>query len=197
MIYFLCLSIVLSFFSFSSDVNNRKIENQKVISFAKGDLNEDNKDDIVVITEKETGERILSLFFYEKNAYCLSLQTKEAVLLSKEGGPYGDPFESLKIENGCVVLNFLGGSAKRWAESFYFHYQNEDWYLIRAVFLGYDTKTLDSEEKDFNLLTGFMKKTTIVDEQEKSEWIETEKKQQIKLKNFRIHEISGIDFEFY
>ncbi|MHA6534598.1 hypothetical protein [Paenibacillus sp. BAC0078] len=74
-----------------------------------------------------------------------------------EGGGWGDPFDSLIIDRGSVLVSDYGGSNWRWYNKYRFRYQNNDWFLIGATMGSYftGTTTIDkSDEDDINLLTG-------------------------------------------
>ena len=62
--------------------------------------------------------------------YRLAQSDNGVVLRSDEGGVWGDPFQSLEIARGTVVLSHYAGSAWRWGIVQRFRFQNGDWYLI-------------------------------------------------------------------
>lgn len=131
---------------------------------AKGDLNKDGIEDIAAVIEAknsatgEVPERALLILFGEANkSYTLSIMAEKAVLKANEGGVFGDPFESIEIDRGTVLLSFYGGSNWRWYSRYRFRYQDEDWYLIGATQGSYfnATHTIENaDEIDYNLLTG-------------------------------------------
>ncbi|UZW14626.1 hypothetical protein OSC52_01915 [Clostridium pasteurianum] len=110
-------------------------------------------------------------------------------MLSNEGEAFGDPFESITIDRGSVLLSFYGGSNDRWFSSYRFRYQNNGWYLIGATLGSYynPTTTRDNADtEDYNLLTGdyVFKKAN-----DKGELVTTkgnrEKKKLVNLKDFK------------
>jgi hypothetical protein len=67
------------------------------------------------------------------NTYTISIRADKAVLKLDEGGALGDPFESIAIDRGSVLLGFYGGSNWRWYYSYRFRLQDNDWFLIAAT----------------------------------------------------------------
>ncbi|MGG4144193.1 hypothetical protein ABEW34_13795 [Paenibacillus algorifonticola] len=136
---------------------------------AEGDLNNDGLVDIAAVLEKEDisqeapDRAIMVAFGQEDHTYRRSVIAEHAVMSANEGGIYGDPFESLIIEKGVLVLRHVGGSNWRWYNTYRFRYQDEAWYLIGATTGSYFTGTQlmeDADEEDYNLLTGdYIKKT--------------------------------------
>ena len=142
----------------------------KLIKEASGDLNKDGLEDIVGVIEfiktyeinmEGAPPRILFIAFKEKDAYSLSIQTDKAILRSDMGGVWGDPFESISVNRGSILITFYGGSNYRWGEVYRFRYQNNGWYLIGATIHSSYTGTGEETNEDYNLLTGKMIKTTI------------------------------------
>ncbi|MFN8354157.1 MAG: hypothetical protein U0Y10_06925 [Spirosomataceae bacterium] len=140
-----------------------------VLDQAAGDLNKDNLPDIAAVIEgdaevknlKETDNtakpRILVLAFQQTDgSYVLSAQSNGFIMLSNEGGVFGDPWSGIKVERGSVLISFYGGSSDRWGFDYRFRYQNNDWFLIGATYLTHSTLNGDGESYDFNLLTGAM-----------------------------------------
>lgn len=131
---------------------------------AEGDLNKDGIKDVATIIEQIESERdeapsraLLIAFGTKDNSYSLSIIADKVILKADEGGIWGDPFESLSIERGSVVVSDYGGSNWRWYNKFRFRYQDNDWYLIGATmgeyFAGNATQE-EANEEDYNLLTG-------------------------------------------
>lgn len=130
---------------------------------AEGDLNKDGIPDIAAIIEgdsesEEAPPRGLMIAFGQQDTtYSLSIIADKAVLRADEGGIWGDPFDSMSIDRGSVLLKFYGGSNYRWYSFYRFRFQDEDWYLIGATLGSYHTGTATEEyadEEDYNLLTG-------------------------------------------
>ncbi|WP_334076643.1 hypothetical protein [Paenibacillus sanfengchensis] len=129
---------------------------------AEGDLNKDGIMDVAAVIEGTSSEdsapprSLLIAFGDEERGYRLSIIADKVLLKADEGGVWGDPFESLEINRGSVVISDYGGSNWRWYHKYRFRYQDNDWYLIGATTGSYFNGTpMESvEEDDYNLLTG-------------------------------------------
>lgn len=130
---------------------------------AEGDLNKDGIKDVATVIEKnkkgdEAPPRSLLIAFGNKDkTLTLSIIAKNVVLKADEGGVWGDPFDSLVIDRGSVVLSDYGGSNWRWYNKYRFRYQDKDWYLIGLTMGTYFTGNAtmeNADEDDYNLLTG-------------------------------------------
>lgn len=84
-----------------------------------------------------------------------SIVSDDAVLDGDEGGAFGDPFESLSIEHGAVVIMHYGGSRDRWGYTHRYRYQGGQWMLIGLSFGNTDSLDLEHfDNHDINLMTG-------------------------------------------
>lgn len=131
------------------------------LAIAEGDLNNDGiMDKAFVIEEKDVSESVaqrnlIIVFGNTDNSYSLAITAKNAILRADEGGTFGDPFESIDIDNGSVLLNFMGGSI-RWHRCFRFRYQDNNWYLIGFTEKSYELigDSMECLQEDYNLITG-------------------------------------------
>jgi hypothetical protein len=136
----------------------------------EGDLNGDGRPDLaVVITTGDSGLDDQGHLTYAKHALVLALRGNDgklhrslvsdaAVLDGNEGGVFGDPFDSLMIERGTVVISHYGGSRDRWGYTSRYRFQNGQWTLIGLTLD--ETDTLDPDhasDQDINLSTGFVR----------------------------------------
>ena len=135
------------------------IENKDLL--IQEDLNKDGQKDLLLVICKPSKEemedckiRTLILAFKEKNSYKLSLIQNGAILDKDMGGAFGDPFESIKVERGSIVIRHYGGSRERWAYTHRFRYQDSGCYLIGETKETMDTMSKQSDKIDKNLLTG-------------------------------------------
>ncbi|MEK3902731.1 hypothetical protein [Paenibacillus sp. FSL R7-0179] len=132
-------------------------------ALAKGDLNKDGISDLAMVIEKnsvkgEASPRSLLIAFGGKNnTYTLSIIADHVILQADEGGIWGDPFESITIDRGSVLVSDYGGSNWRWYNKYRFRYQDQDWFLIgstRGSYFTGATTMEQSDEDDINYLTG-------------------------------------------
>ena len=115
-----------------SSISQLTPANWTVIENSKGDLNNDQIEDIALIFEsnktvdetrtygdnnseiiKETQKpRILAIYFRDKSTgnYQLSAQNNDFILRSEEGGKLGDPLQQIEIKEQQLFLRFRGGS---------------------------------------------------------------------------------------
>lgn len=138
----------------------------------EGDLNKDGISDVAVVIvatdENEATQApqraLLIALGNSDDTYTLSIIGEKAILRADEGGVWGDPFDSIEIDRGSIVINFYGGSNWRWYQHYRFRYQDDGWYLIGATLGSYFnavTTEENADEDDYNLLTGdFISKKT-------------------------------------
>jgi hypothetical protein len=185
-----------------SDIGEFIPEGWEVLDSAEGDLNKDGINDKAFIIEpidKLTLERNLLIAFGNKDGtYTLSINSRKAILLSHEGGPFGDPFLDICVDRGSVLIKFMGGSI-RWHKYYRFRYQDGDWYLIGFTEGGYERigDGMCCLQRDFNLITG----DYIEDKIENGGIVAIErrlpKKQLRKLKDFVANEFSAYSLMGY
>ncbi|WP_373231368.1 hypothetical protein [Cohnella sp.] len=166
---------------------------------AEGDLNKDAINDIAIVIEEikeseEAPSRALLIAFRNKEGtLSLSIIAKKVILEKDEGGVWGDPFESLSIDRGSVLVSDYGGSNWRWYNRYRFRFQDNDWYLIGATMGSYFTgnATMDNaDEEDYNLLTGdYLIKRTDEEGYVKITKGNRGKKQLVKLSEFNIEDM--------
>lgn len=167
-----------------------------ILELQQADLNKDGVNDLVLVIEKdkstnEVPERALMIAMANKNhGYLESIIGYNTILKSDEGGVWGDPFASVSVDNGVVILNHYGGSNWRWYSTYKFRFQDDDMYLIGATigsyFTGNTTKE-NADEIDYNLSTGdYIQKKTDEDGNRKSIKENRGIRELIKLKDFNV-----------
>lgn len=136
-----------------------------IMEQAKGDLNKDGIPDVVLVLKNKAEDRknmdteeihrLLAIIFgVQGGGYTLSASSKEAILCKTCGGVYGDPFASVKIVRGTVVIDHYGGSRQRWGFTHRWRFQEGGWFLIGLTSRTEDTGNGASEVTDTNLVTG-------------------------------------------
>lgn len=131
----------------------------------EGDLNGDGLDDVALAIEKnesnlnsdQAAPRKLMILFKQKNGgYLLAAKSDKVLLLSNEGGIFGDPFAGLVIKDGSLDILFYAGSNWRWNVDYKFNYRENGFYLTAMVkgdvWVVAPDKVFQNEEYDF--LTG-------------------------------------------
>ncbi|MGG3280065.1 hypothetical protein [Paenibacillus solani] len=170
-------------------------------TLVEGDLNKDGFNDVGAVIEEiksqtdEAPQRALLIAFgNEDNNYRLSIIADHVILKADEGGVWGDPFDSISIDRGSLVVSHYGGSNWRWFNTYRFRYQDNDWYLIGATTGEYFTGSATEEEaneQDYNFLTGdYIIKKTDESGKQKTTHGNKGKKELIKLKDFNPENIN-------
>lgn len=140
------------------------------IAKAEGDLNGDGLPDIVMALASDQEEtvkmdapevpRLLVILFKTSDGYKLAAKTDQVLLCKTCGGVFGDPFESISVNNGTVVIVHYGGSRDRWRFTYRFRYQNGDFFLIGKTIENSDIMNPSTgDSTDTNLITGAQIKT--------------------------------------
>ena len=147
-------------------------KNWKIIDTAFGDLNNDKTEDLALVLEyylpitenRAYGDndtelikefqrpRILAIYFKKLDKYTFVIQNNNFILRSEEGGTMGDPFKNINIANHNLYLAFEGGSNWRWKLNYEFKFQNNDWNLISANNMYYNSDSGEMTEKKYNFI---------------------------------------------
>lgn len=134
------------------------------VSEARGDLTKDGVPERVLVVETippadadegYVAERYVRIYEQRNGQWALKQQIFGGVLDSDSGGMMGDPFESISVERGCLVLVHTGGSRIKWNYTHRYRRQNEKWELIGAT-INYGAPCDYWHEFDYNLSTGIV-----------------------------------------
>ncbi len=133
------------------------------------DLNGDGRPDVAFVISNGRFDATGSESTIVKHVLVLALRGEDgklhrsivsdaAVLDGDEGGVFGDPFESLTIERGAVVIMHYGGSSDRWGYTHRYRYQGGQWMLIGLNFGNTDSTAPNDhyDNHDINLTTGLV-----------------------------------------
>lgn len=130
----------------------------KKLGEAIGDLDKDDVAEKVIVynTPRQVDmgtEREIHIFKKKNGSWELWHKSIGAVLPSEHGGMMGDPFESINVERGAIVIKHFGGSNQKWAYTHRFRYQNDSWELIGATIKSI-TPCQYFDKFDYNLSLG-------------------------------------------
>lgn len=117
------------------------------LATASGDLNKDGLIDMALVLANKNESlnddkdnehpRLLIIIFKKENGYQLAATSYKSIMCMGCGGVFGDPFESLSIENNILTIRHYGGSAWRWGYTHQFKFQNHAFYLISREYNSY------------------------------------------------------------
>ncbi len=130
----------------------------EMLGRATGNLDDDPDDEVVVVfntpDEGDLGTaRELRIYQVDADGWTLWHTSTNPILSSESGGMMGDPFESVAIERGAIVVKHFGGSRAKWAYTHRYRWQDDAWRLIGATSeAGAPCETIDTF--DYNVATG-------------------------------------------
>jgi hypothetical protein len=132
---------------------------------ARGDLNRDGRSDLAVAIGKRDEEkrssaenltrRRLLVFFRQRDGNLKQVFANATAVLGRdEGGVMGDPFQSLSIVRGALVLEHMGGSRETWEYTHRYRYQGGVWRLIGLRKAYHDRLNQDNAHRETNFSIG-------------------------------------------
>lgn len=119
-------------------------EGYTILGDALGDLDGDGLDERAIVFNTERNgdmgkERELRIYVDQSGVWSLWHTSVGPVLSSESGGLLGDPFESIEINGGNLIINHYGGSSDRWSYLHEYRYADQNWSLVAATMLYYRT----------------------------------------------------------
>lgn len=156
------LLLIISTTSFFSQ-NIPLPKNYSIVDSVSGDLDKDGIVEKVIaynthaIDEEsfESVPRTLIIYKIKNGSWTVWKTSKQALYGSNDGGMMGDPFGSLEIKKGVLIISHQGGSSWKWGHTDKYRFQNDDFYLI-----GYTSNSGKPCENwlnvDYNISTGKM-----------------------------------------
>lgn len=129
-----------------------------ILDQKEGDLDKDGIAEKVIVfntldsTESGT-TRDIRIYQKTGNNWHLFESSKTAIGASEGGGMMGDPFESIEIKDGVLLVNQSGGSSWKWFKTDKYRFQKGRFQLIGFI-NNYGRPSEYFENIDFNLLTG-------------------------------------------
>lgn len=145
--------------------------NYVVLDSARGDLNLDGIEDILIVLKKpkenETSnvidspeKRPLLLFIGQKNnEFKLVARNDATVLCFDCGGIMGDPYQGITIKNGYFSVEHYGGSAWRWTRVITYKYSKPEnnWFLYKDGSESFHVSNPDNVEERIKTSKNFGK----------------------------------------
>jgi len=141
-----------------------------LLDTAKGDLNLDRFQDIILVL-KTNGEDtaldateykrpLLILLGHTDKSFSVAERNDNVVYCFQCGGVFGDPYDGVEIKKGLFTVHHFGGSNDRWSNDITFKYSKTDstWYLQKIVDKGWNVfhlKKVDTNiktKKDFGTI---------------------------------------------
>lgn len=140
----------------SNDSENLNIQSH-ILAEAWGDLDKDGQPEKallldVAIKGQNPALRMIQIFKGSEDEWQLWHVSQGGVLDSESGGLLGDPFESMTIERGALVIRHFGGSAQKWNYTHRYRFDGKAWPLIGAT-IKYGTQGC-YQLFDYNLASG-------------------------------------------
>lgn len=132
-----------------------------IVDTVTGDLDQDGiKELVVAYNTEEINEdrdqgvpRELIIYKKQNDGWTVWKRSNQALYGSQDGGMMGDPFGSIEIKNGILMISESGGSSWKWGHTDKYRFQNGEFYLIGYTKI--EGKQCEYwEEVDFNLSTG-------------------------------------------
>ena len=133
-------------------------EGYQIVDEKEGDLTMDGiPEKVIVFNTNDSTDvgTIREIQVYKKtgNKWELLASSKNAIGKSKDGGMDGDPFESIEITGGILIINQSGGSSWKWFKTDKYKFQDGKLLLIGFT-NNYGKPGEYFENIDFNLVTG-------------------------------------------
>lgn len=123
-----------------------------------GDLDKDSiQEKVQVFNTTDTSDlgivRELRILKFQQNQWKLWKSSRFAIMKSQESGMMGDPFESISIKKGILIIEHFGGSSWKWHHTDKYRFQNGEFQLIGYT-SNYGKPCNYWIDNDFNLSTG-------------------------------------------
>lgn len=136
-----------------------------VVKYVKGNLNLDDKDDVILVLGKNDEDSLsnsenplkrltLILLGADKNSFTLHFQNENAVYYYNYDLNFKEALSDISIKSGTFSIAHYGGFATRWARtsSFKYNSKKKNWYLFKDEFSSFRADAAEGSEKE-NVLT--------------------------------------------
>ncbi len=129
-----------------------------ILAQEEGDLTKDSIAEKVIVFNTDDSTdfgtiREIDIYKKSDNKWSLLASSKNAIGRSEDGGMMGDPFESIEIKDGILIIKQSGGSCWKWFKTDKYRFQNNAFELIGYTNI-YGKACEYFENVDFNLSTG-------------------------------------------
>ncbi|WP_276978047.1 hypothetical protein [Flavobacterium filum] len=180
-----------------------------LLDSTRGDLNNDNQNDLVLIIQYKdsvtlinnefdykdtvlTQPRILIILFQNKetNQYQL-LEQSNSFILNHDNPEMEDPYQDISISNGFLKIDFqISMNMDGWGmsnNSYKFRYQDNQFVLIGADYNSVNQCSRETEDRSYDFLTQKVKvaKGTIESKKKEIEWWTIDIKELKTIKTFK------------
>lgn len=146
--------------SCSTDFNNDKIVDKAyVIQEDKETVSKDNK---IIGTEPFYKKELIIKFGLNDGGYKTNYKTSKIFGEWNWGIQGTNPFDEIGKRKNTLKLSFTTGGTLRSSLSYYFRYQDRDWFLIGYDEMTYQVPYEDEYFKEINYLTGMKKSYEII-----------------------------------
>lgn len=140
-------------------------EKYKVCEVSVGDLNSDGQEDMAVVLEADVsclpGTERETFILLRKDEKFEIIATNKGLVMGKEsGGVFGDPFDSIEIEDHVLTISNYGGSSDRWGMDYSFIYYNDNLRLSKIESSSYSTLTANGVIRVYDYIKGTYEKYT-------------------------------------
>jgi len=125
--YFVLVFVIVTTYSYGQGIILP--EGYKILAETTGDLDKDkNPEKVLVVETTDSTEmgKIREIRIYKKNKtdWALWHLSRTAIMESDAGGMMGDPFTSVEIKKGILIISHEGGSSWKWYVTDKYRYQN-------------------------------------------------------------------------
>ena len=101
------------------------------------------------VTEHERRKKLLVIKRNKDGQIHLIANNENAVMQEDEGGIWGDPYDSMDVENNRFVLRFYGGSGSwRWRRIFYYNVAKEGVELSKFAYYYFSANVADESDEN-------------------------------------------------
>lgn len=160
----------------SSELSGFIPEGYSVVKYTKGNLNLDDKDDVILVlgkngedslsnSENPLKRKTLILLGNDKKSYQVAAQSENAVYYYNYDLNFKEALVEIVTKDGTFTISHYGGFATRWGRTSVFKYdpKQKNWYLIKDEFSSFKADAHEDSEKETILTPKNFGKIAFVD----------------------------------